>query len=86
MLQTVMIQNFAIIDQLTVPVAEGMTVLTGETGAGKSIIIDALSLLLGARASATMIRHDTHKALIQALFVVPETHPAYHFLCAAARD
>ena len=80
MLQTVMIQNFAIIDQLTVPVAEGMTVLTGETGAGKSIIIDALSLLLGARASATMIRHDTHKALIQALFVVPETHPAYH-LC-----
>lgn len=51
------IKNFAIIESLSLTFQEGMTVLTGETGAGKSIIIDALGLLVGGRGSADFIRH-----------------------------
>ena len=56
MLQELMIRDFAIIDQLTVDFGTNMTVLTGETGAGKSIIIDALGLLAGGRGSSDFIR------------------------------
>lgn len=68
MLQSVSIQNFAIIDDLTVDFSSGMSVLTGETGAGKSIIIDAVSLLAGSRGSSAFIRHGSEKAVLQALF------------------
>lgn len=67
-----MIHDFAIIEQLTVDFSNKMTVLTGETGAGKSIIIDALGLLAGGRGSSDFIRKGANKALIQGQFVVPE--------------
>jgi len=51
------IRNFAIIKQLEIEVDDGLTIVTGETGAGKSIVLDALNLLLGSRAETDMIRH-----------------------------
>ena len=62
MLQELMIRDFAIIDQLTVDFGTNMTVLTGETGAGKSIIIDALGLLAGGRGSSDFIRKGANKS------------------------
>jgi len=64
----------AIIEKLSLDFSEGMTVLTGETGAGKSIIIDSISLLLGDRANADVIRHNEEKATIEAVFN-PKTSP-----------
>ncbi|HTP66208.1 MAG TPA: DNA repair protein RecN [Geobacteraceae bacterium] len=68
MLTDLFIKNFAIIDNLHVTFREGLNVLTGETGAGKSIIIDAVSLVLGARASADLIRTGEEEAAVEALF------------------
>jgi DNA repair protein RecN (Recombination protein N) len=62
------IRDFAIIDDVEINFLEGMTVLTGETGSGKSIIIDAINLLLGERASNEMVRFDKDKAFIEGLF------------------
>ncbi|GED19000.1 DNA repair protein RecN [Kurthia gibsonii] len=78
MLKELSIKNFAIIDALTVEFQEGLTVLTGETGAGKSIIIDAVQLLAGGRGSQEFIRHGAKKAELEGLFTLPEEpHPAY---------
>jgi DNA repair protein RecN (Recombination protein N) len=62
------VENYAVIDALTVEFAPGLNLLTGETGAGKSILIDALSLLLGEKASTEMVRHGAEKAVISGLF------------------
>lgn len=62
------IKNIALIEKLNIEIAEGMTVLTGETGAGKSIIIDAVNLLLGARGGKNLVRHGEEKATVQGLF------------------
>lgn len=70
MLIELSIKNFAIIENLTVPFEKGLTVLTGETGAGKSIIIDAISLLVGGRGSTEFVRHGTNRAEIQGLFYI----------------
>ena len=72
MLQELSIKNFAIIENLQVSFDEGMTVLTGETGAGKSIIIDAVGLLAGGRGSNDLIRYGENKTVIQGLFSIPE--------------
>ncbi|TGD18793.1 DNA repair protein RecN [Levilactobacillus suantsaiihabitans] len=80
MLQELSIKNFAIIDQLDVAFKNGMTVLTGETGAGKSIIIDAVGLLAGGRGSASFVRTGTDKAIIQGIFVFPEGGTTYRVL------
>lgn len=78
MLKELSIRNFAIIDDLTVNFSEGLTVLTGETGAGKSIIIDAVHLLAGGRASHEFIRHGATKAELTGLFLIAnEQHPIY---------
>ncbi|MGM0846106.1 MAG: DNA repair protein RecN [Bacillota bacterium] len=78
MLQELSIKNFAIIDELTVSIEEGLTVLTGETGAGKSIIIDAVHLLVGGRGSSEFVRHGEKKAEIEGLFILEnERHPCY---------
>ena len=61
MLRELSIRNFAIIEDLTVSFSGGLTVLTGETGAGKSIIIDAVHLLAGLRGSQEFIRHGTDR-------------------------
>lgn len=78
MLRELSIRNFAIIDDLTVSFADGLTVLTGETGAGKSIIIDAVSLLAGGRGSQEFIRHGAKKAELGGLFqILNDNHPVY---------
>lgn len=74
MLTHLIIRNFAIIEHLEIPFHDGFTVLTGETGAGKSIIIDALNLILGGRASVDVIRTDELEAVVEAVFEPrPET-------------
>ena len=70
MLQTISLRDFVIVDQLELDFASGFTVLTGETGAGKSILLDALSLVLGERADSSQIREGAHRAEISALFQI----------------
>jgi DNA repair protein RecN (Recombination protein N) len=68
MLIELRVENYAVIDSLVVPFGAGLNLLTGETGAGKSILIDALSLLLGEKASSDIVRHGTEKAVVSAVF------------------
>ena len=75
MLETLHIRNFALIDDIVLPWRSGLNVLTGETGAGKSIIVDAMSLLLGARAAASFVRKGADRADIEALFDVSSHGP-----------
>jgi DNA repair protein RecN (Recombination protein N) len=70
MLTELRIRNFAIIESVTLPLGEGFNVLSGETGAGKSIIVGALGLLLGERASADLIRSGAEKATVEGVFDV----------------
>ena len=70
MLLEISIKNFAIIEAISLNFEKGMTVLTGETGAGKSIIIDAMNMILGARATTDVIRHGAPKAEIEGLFSI----------------
>jgi DNA repair protein RecN (Recombination protein N) len=72
MLRELSIKNFAIIDDLRIRFSEGLTILSGETGAGKSIIINAVNLLLGSRATASFVRTGAENAELEALF---ETEP-----------
>lgn len=79
MLTELSIKNFAIINALSISWKEGLTVITGETGAGKSIIIDALGLLVGGRGSSEYVRHGEKKAELEGLFIVEDTeHPVYN--------
>ncbi|HZG72077.1 MAG TPA: DNA repair protein RecN [Chondromyces sp.] len=76
MLQELSIKNFAIIEELSLSLEKGLTVLTGETGAGKSIIIDAIHLLAGGRGSSEFVRHGEKKAELEGLFILEdEQHP-----------
>ena len=68
MLEEIRISNFAIIDHLELGFGEGLNVITGETGAGKSIIIDAVDLLLGGKADASMVRSGAEKAVVEGTF------------------
>lgn len=78
MLAELSIKNFAIIESLTISFEKGLTVLTGETGAGKSIIIDAIHLLAGARGSSEFVRYGEKRAELEALFLLDEDkHPVY---------
>ena len=70
MLQTISLRDFVIVDQLELDFSSGFTVLTGETGAGKSILLDALSLVLGERADSSQIREGSNRAEISALFQI----------------
>src|SRR6476659_227746 len=72
MLTELRIKNFAIIETLTLPLARGFNVLSGETGAGKSIIVGALGLLLGERASADLIRTGAERATVEGVFDVSD--------------
>src|SRR3954468_1010897 len=73
MLRTLSVRNFAIIDRLDLEFGPGFNVLTGETGAGKSILMDALNLLLGSRAGTEMVRGGADKAVVDAVFDVAES-------------
>ena len=75
MLTELRIANFAIIDQLSLECARGLHILTGETGAGKSIIIDAIALLVGGRADESLIRAEAEEAVLEAAIVLPAASP-----------
>ena len=75
MLTELRIVNFALIEQLSIQFQSGFTVLTGETGAGKSLLIDAIALLVGGRASTDQIRSGEDEAQLEAAFHLPDTHP-----------
>lgn len=80
MIQELTVQDFAIISNLTIPFREGMTVLTGETGAGKSIIIDAMGLIAGGRGSIDYIRDGAEKCRIEGSFFVSDNEDVATFL------
>ncbi len=80
MLRELTIHNLAVIENVSASFHDGFHVLTGETGAGKSIVIDALTLAAGGRGSAEMIRHGCDKADIEAVFDLPSDHPVWETL------
>ena len=80
MLTQLTINNFAIVRQLEIELAKGMSVITGETGAGKSIAIDALGLCLGQRVESSMVRDGQERAEICASFYIEPHNPAYQWL------
>lgn len=80
MLQTLSITNVVLIDQLNVEFKTGFGALTGETGAGKSILLDALGLALGERSNTNLIRPKEDQAIVTAEFLISETHPVHKLL------
>ena len=86
MLQTLSIKQFAIIDELEIQFGDGLTVLSGETGAGKSIIIDAIGQLIGMRASSDYVRHGEKKAVIEGIFDIDNSQEAIAVLHDLAID
>jgi DNA repair protein RecN (Recombination protein N) len=80
MLTELRISNFGVIEQLAVRFGSGFIVFTGETGAGKSLLIDAVTLLVGGRASTDQIRAQSDEADLEAAFVLPSDHPLLHLL------
>ena len=75
MLASLQIRNFAIIDQAEVELQPGMTVLTGETGAGKSILVDAMGLIRGDRGDRSVVRAGGGSTVVEALFELAADHP-----------
>lgn len=76
MLVNLSIRDIVLIERLDIDFAPGLSVLTGETGAGKSILLDSLSLALGARGDASLVRHGASQGAVTAVFDVPVNHPA----------
>ena len=72
MLKSLTIRNYALIESVEIEFGSGLNILTGETGAGKSIIIDALSLILGDRASSDVVRKGADKAVVEGVFGIAE--------------
>ena len=70
MLKTLFISNYALIEELEIKFDKGLTIITGETGAGKSIIMGALALILGERANAQAVRDSQRKIVVEAAFDV----------------
>src|SRR5579859_1123955 len=73
MLTDLVVENYAVIERVRVSFHAGLNLLTGETGSGKSIVVDALGLLFGGRASAEMVRSGAERARISAIFEAPAT-------------
>lgn len=73
MLQELAVKNFALIEELQISFDSGLHVMTGETGAGKSMLVDAITVVIGGRASQDLIRHGSDRAYVEALFVIPES-------------
>ena len=76
MLARLSIRDIVLIERLDIEFAKGLAVLTGETGAGKSILLDAFALALGGRGDATLVRHGAEQGQVTAVFDVPKGHPA----------
>ena len=80
MLQKLHIQNYAIIDDLTIDFSDNLNIITGETGAGKSILMGALSLILGERADSTVLVNKDKKCFIEGLFSIDRKPLVIDFL------
>src|ERR1700704_6906773 len=80
MLTRLSIRDIVLIDRLDIDFAGGLAVLTGETGAGKSILLDAFALALGARGDASLVRQGVEQGQVTASFDVPSGHPAHLML------
>ncbi|MDG4719852.1 MULTISPECIES: DNA repair protein RecN [Thalassospira] len=80
MLRRLSIRNVVLIDKLDLDFHDGLSVLTGETGAGKSILLDSLGLALGARADSGLVRHGCDKCSVTATFSLPQGHPVFRLL------
>ncbi|MGL5783972.1 MAG: DNA repair protein RecN [Alphaproteobacteria bacterium] len=80
MLESLSIRAFRLIPALDLYVRQGLTILSGETGAGKSILLEALGLALGERAESNMVREDAQEACVTAVFTPPKNHPIWAFL------
>ena len=77
MLVELVVENFAVVERLRLRFHAGLNALTGETGSGKSLVVDALSLLLGGRASAEMVRTGEARSFVSGIFEIPPD-PALH--------
>ena len=86
MLLELIVENYAVVEQARIRFGEGLNVLSGETGSGKSIVVDSLSLLLGARASAEMIRSGETKARVSGIFAVPANSEIIRLLTDSGID
>lgn len=86
MLSRLSIRDIVLIERLDIEFSPGLSVLTGETGAGKSILLDSLSLALGARGDASLVRHGAPQGQVTAVFDVPANHPARAILVDNAID
>ncbi len=80
MLRSLYIKNYALIRQETIDFKDGLNIIMGETGAGKSMIISALELVLGGRGNSSMVRNGEKKAVIEAHFKFEESHPVFKIL------
>ncbi|MBN2072954.1 MAG: DNA repair protein RecN [Actinobacteria bacterium] len=80
MLKEIQVKNFAIIDDIKLRFGKGLNILTGETGAGKTLIIEAINLLIGERADSSLIRDDEEKLFVQGFFDFSNNNPARSFL------
>ncbi|HEX8331274.1 MAG TPA: AAA family ATPase, partial [Segetibacter sp.] len=80
MLQKLLIQNYAIIDEIEIQFSEQLNVITGETGAGKSILMGALSLILGERADTSILQNAQKKCFIEGTFSVDDKQAVKDFL------
>src|SRR5919205_1163318 len=80
MLTRLSIRDIVLIDRLDIDFASGLAVLTGETGAGKSILLDAFALALGARGDAALVRQGVEQGQVTAMFDLPKEHPAWDVL------
>jgi DNA repair protein RecN (Recombination protein N) len=86
MLSLIRVKNYAVIDEIEVEFSGGLNVMTGETGAGKSILVDALGLALGDRSDAMAVRHGAERAEISVAFEVPKGHAALDWLAERGLD
>src|SRR4051794_5799077 len=80
MLKRINIQNYAIIDEIGIDFSSGLNIITGETGAGKSIVMGALSLVLGDRADTSVLLHREKKCVVEAVFKIEKNTSVTEFL------
>ena len=86
MLARLSIRDIVLIERLDIEFATGLAVLTGETGAGKSILLDAFALALGGRGDAGLVRHGAEQGQVTAVFDIPKNHPAMRILAENGLD
>src|SRR3977135_3754731 len=86
MLARLSIRDIVLIERLDIEFSRGLAVLTGETGAGKSILLDAFALALGGRGDAGLVRHGVEQGQVTAVFDVPKVHPATKIVTESGSD